>query len=609
MELKGYAGRILWVDLSNGEVKARDTPEDLAKEFIGGKGLGAALLYRLLEPGVDPLSPDNVAIFMTGPVTATGAPAASRCVLVTKSPHTGTFLDTYAGGYWPSWLKLAGYDGIVITGRADRLTYLYIGDDGVELREAEHLRGKGVYETINTIVRDVGDKNVRVAAIGPAGENLVKYACVVCDYHHNFGRGGGGAVLGSKNLKAIAISTENREVEVARPDEFSKFVSEVSKALATSEEHEWARTDGTPAVVDWSNEAGIMPTYNFRSGVFRFADRINAEALSKYRERKGACYKCPIACRNIVSVRRGKYKGVRLEGPEYETIVMAGANCGIKRIDAIIKWNYIADDYGLDTISAGATIAMAMEAYRRGLLKKEDLEGLELDFGNEEAWIRILDYIAFRRGIGDVLAEGVRGLASHLGGDAWKFAMHIKGLELPAYDPRGSFAMALAYATSDRGACHLRAWPVGYEAFGNLDPFTVEGKAQLVVRDQNRNAAKWSMIFCDFYAVSAEAMAKFYTLATGRELKKADIYLIGERIWNLTRMFNVREGFDRKDDYPPYRVMRETLKAGPAKGKRLPKKDYEKMLMEYYRLRGWNARGIPTKKKLRELGLTKIVGE
>lgn len=607
MELKGYTGKLLWVDLTKEKIEHRDTPEDLVKAYVGGKGLGAILLYKLLPKGIDPLSPQNILLFLTGPLNATGVPAASKAVLVTKSPHTKAFLDSYCGGYWPSWIKLAGFDGIIITGKARELTYLYIGDDGIELRKASHLRGKGVFETTNILIKEVGDRNAKVAAIGPAGENMVEYACVVCDYHHNFGRGGGGAVMGSKNLKAIAITTENRELEVAKPDELSRFISEVNRTQIFSEAHEWARTDGTPAVVDWSNQAGLLPTYNFRTGVFKYADRINADVMRKYRERKSACYRCPIVCRNIISIRRGKYRGVRIEGPEYETLSMAGSNCGIRRFDAIAMWNYKVDDYGLDSISTGATIAMAMEAYRRGYLSKEDLDGLDLSFGNEEAWIRILDHIAYRKGIGDVLAGGVKKLAEYIGKDAWKFALHIKGLELPGYDPRGSFGMALAYATSDRGACHLRSWPVGYEAFGRLDPYSPDGKAKLIIRDQNRNSIKWSMIFCDFYAVNTETMAKFYYLVTGREISREQLYLIGERIWNLTRLFNVREGFSRKDDYPPYRIMRETLKEGPPKGKRVSKKVYEKMLIEYYRLRGWNMKGIPTKRKLKQLGLMDLI--
>lgn len=606
MDLKGYAGKVLWIDLSKEKIKAKDTPDDLVKLYIGGKGMGARMLYDLTKPGIDPLSPENPLMFLSGPLVSTGVPAATKAALVTKSPHTHTFLDSYASGYWPSWIKLAGYDALIILGKAEKLSYLYIGDDTVELREASHLKGKGVFETTDILVEEAGDDRAKVAAIGPAGENLVEYACVSCDYHHNFGREGGGAVMGSKNLKGIVVSTDNRRVELAKPDEFSRYLSEVNKTEIMGPDHEWARTDGTPLIIDWSNEAGLLPTFNFRTGVFKHSEEINAEMLRKYRVSKYTCYRCPIACRNIVRVKRGKYRGVKLEGPEYETIAMAGSNCGIRRLDAIIRWNYIVDDLGMDTISTGATVAMAMEAYKRGYLRKEDLDGLELRFGNEEAWIRIPEYIAYRRGIGDVLAGGVKKLAEHLGKDAWKFSVHIKGSELPAYDPRGSFGMALAYGTSDRGACHLRAWPVAYEAFGDLDPFTVEGKAELVIKDQDRNSVKWSMVICDFYAVGYETMAKFYTLVTGREVSTKDLMTIGERIWNMVRLFNVREGFGSEDDYPPYRITSQSLKQGPPKGKKISKKLYKKMLMEYYRLRGWTSKGVPTKKKLFSLGIGKL---
>ncbi len=607
----GYAGRILHIDLTKGSTKVIRLRRSVVKAYVGGKGFGARFLYDLAVPRVDPLSPSNPLMFFTGPITATGAPASARDVVVTKSPKSGTFLDSNSGGFWGCWLKIAGYDGLIITGRAGRLSYIYIHDGDVEIRDASSLKGYGVYATTEALIEEVGDKDAKVAAIGPAGENLVKLAGIVNDLHHVHARGGPGAVMGSKNLKAIVISADKRKprFELADPEGFNEYNKKIIKEVVMGPPEEWARTDGTPIIVRWSNDVGVLPTHNFQYGVFDHVDEIDAEVLRRYRTSKAACYRCSIACRNLTRIKDDKWGEIVLDGPEYETIAMGGSNTGLSDFKAIIAWNNLVDDLGMDTISLGNVTALAMEAYERGYINKDDLDGLELRFGDADAQMELAKMIAYRRGVGDILAEGAREFVAWLGGDAYKMAMETKGLEYPAYDPRGSIGMALAYATADRGACHLRAWPIAAEAFGDMDPFTTEGKAKLVIEMQDLNAVKWSMVFCDFLDADYEMITNYFNYATGLDYKPSDMQLVGERINNLIRLFNVREGFSRKDDYIPYRVAYEEAKKGPNKGFRVKPEMFSRMLDEYYQLRGWDREGVPRKGKLRKLGLSKDAGK
>ncbi|HIQ13129.1 MAG TPA: aldehyde ferredoxin oxidoreductase [Thermoprotei archaeon] len=604
----GYGNRIAFIDLTKGKVKIRKPKESILKEYIGGKGLGARLLYDMLPPKIDPLSPSNILIFAVGPLTGTGAPASARGVIVTKSPATWTFNDSNGGGFFTSYMKLAGYDALVFLGRAEKLSYVYIDHDGkIHIRDATHISGYGVYATEDTLKDEVGDKDAKVASIGPAGENLVKIAGVVVDKHHIHARGGSGAVMGSKNLKAVVVSADknNPRYELAYPDEFNEFNRRYIKEKIFSEEYSWAKDGGTPVIVQWSNEAGLFPTKNFQDGVFDGWEDISAEILKSYRTSKAACYRCTIACRNLVKIRHEKFGEVFIDGPEYETIAMVGGSTGLGDFKAIVSLNALLDDMGMDSISAGNIIGYVMELYEKGYISKDDLGGLEAKWGDPDVEHELVKMIAYRRGFGDIMAEGVKGIASYIGGDSYKFAIEVKGLEYPAYDPRGSYSMALAYATSDRGACHLRAWSIVEEAFGDKDPYIVEGKAEIVIRLQDLNAIKWSMVWCDFLAINYEDMSTYLRLATGWDLKPEELRYRGEKIWNLIRLFNLREGFTRRDDYAPYRILHEPLKSGPAKDKVIGVDNFNKMLDEYYRLRGWNKDGVPLKKTLRRLRLSK----
>jgi len=614
---RAYRGKILRVDLSQDRLVEEPLKEEWVRKFIGGKGLGIRYLYDLVRPSIDPFSPENVLIFMTGPLTGTIASTMSRMANITKSPLTGTMSDSYSGGYFPAELKFAGFDGIIVTGRSSKPTYLSIKDSGAELRDGSHLWGKGVFETTDTVVKESGEGAKRyidgpkVGCIGPAGENRVRYACVTYDKHHFAGRGGTGAVMGSKNLKAISVrgTKQARSLGINSEPAFVEMVKEViRKDIRENPDEEQMIKEGTPGVVNQSQGAGLLPTRNFQTGVFPQADHINTEALfdTILVKHTTTCFSCAIGCRNITKVRDGPYAGLEGEGPEYETLAMCGSNLGIGDIRVVMKFNEECSDMGLDTISAGNVCGWAMELFERGIITKEDAEGLELSFGNVDVAVKLPRLIALRRGIGDVLAEGVMRASEKIGKNSERYAMHVKGQEYPAYDPRGSFGMALAYATSDRGADHNRAWPVGYEAFGDIDPFTIEGKAKLVQKDQIRTSLKWSTTMCDFLAANLKLIARLLSTACESDYTEESIKTVGKRIWTFTRLFNLREGFSRKDDSIPPRVYLDPLPEGNPKGKVVPEQDFQRMLSEYYALYGWDERGRPTPETLRELGLDEL---
>jgi aldehyde:ferredoxin oxidoreductase len=604
----GYQGKILRVDLTNEKITTEPLNKEWAKQFIGGKGLGARYLFEELKPGTDPLSPDNILSIWTGPLVGTLTPLTGRYVLVTKSPLTGTFLDSYAGGFFGSELKYTGFDGVIIKGKAKKLSYLWINDGKAEIRDAKNLAGKDTFKTEELVRKETGHKFTRVASIGPAGEKLGLISSVTSDITRNAARGGTGAVFGSKNLKAVAVKG-SIGVEVQNIEEFTKMAKEmVLKDVVENPDHAGMITDGTPILVAMSNDAGILPTKNWRTGVFEGSKGIDSEAVkSRVLVRKKACFDCAIACGSYSKVNSGIFKGAATEGPEYETLGLCGSNCGIGNVEAVVKFVEDCDRLGLDSISAGNVVALAMDLFEKGVLTKKDTGGLNLKFGNEEAYAKMPSMIANRHAIGNILADGAKRAAKKIGKGAEKLTVEVKGLEYPAYDPRGTIGMALAYATSDRGACHLRAWPVAADAYGSQDPWNPEGKAAICVEDQTRTSVKWSFIFCDFYSVNFPNMAKYYSAVTGVQSSEEHLRKVGRRIWNLTRAFNVREGFTRKDDTMPERMEKEPLLDGKPKGHVVPRADFEKMLNEYYKLWGWDDQGRPTKKALDEAGLGDIV--
>jgi aldehyde:ferredoxin oxidoreductase len=597
--------------------KSEKLKEDWARDFVGGKGLGIRYLYDIVRPGTDPYSPQNSVIFMTGPLTGTVASTMSRIAVVTKSPLTGTMSDSYSGSFFPAELKFAGFDGIVVIGKASAPTYLFVEDGHVELRDARGLWGKDVFETTDEIVRQCSGSSTakrdapKVACIGPAGESRVRFAAVALDKNHFAGRGGTGAVMGSKNLKAVAVrgTKHAQSLAINSEPQFLEVVrNSIKRDIRENPDAESMIKFGTPVVVDLDNNAGILPTRNFQTGVFPDADKINSDALVKQLlvRHTTTCFSCSIGCRNITKIKDGEFAGLEGEGPEYETLGLAGSNLAIGDIRVVMKFNHECSRMGLDTISAGNVIGWAMELYERGIITKADTQGLDLSFGNAATVVALPEIIAMRKGIGDTLAEGVARASGKIGKGSERYALHCKGQEFPGYDPRGSFGMALAYATSDRGADHNRAWPVAYEAFGKMDPFTVVGKAEIVVKDQIRTSVKWSMCACDFIPIDLPIIAELLNAATGQKYTEEDVRKIGRRIWTLTRLFNTREGFSRQHDVIPPRIYSDPLPEGNPKGKVVPKEDFETMLTEYYKLWGWDDQGKPTRAAVEELGLASL---
>lgn len=576
------------VNLTEGTIGYEPVGAGWARGFIGGKGLGAAYLFAELETGINPLAPDNKLLFMLGPLTGV-APGMSRYAIVTKSPLTGAFLDTYAGGHFPAELRFALPDcmGIIVEGRSSDMVYLRVENGEVAIEPGEHLRAKTTAE----VERLFG--GYKVASIGPAGENLVRFACVTNDTGRNAGRGGAGAVMGSKNLKAIVA----RGKGPALLDGIRKLQRKHNQRLASGDPAvEWLGRAGTTTLVQMCNEAGILPTENWTRGGFEGAAGIDADAMLANLESRSSCYLCPVACHMNTKARAGPFAGATSLGPEYETLALAGSNTRVSDLGAVIRFNSLCDALGLDTISTGAVVAFAMECSRRGWI------GDNIPFGDGAALVDLAGRIARREGIGDVLAEGVARAARRIGGGCGCAAVHVKGMEVPGYDPRGTWGMALAYATSDRGACHLRAWPVGRDAFGKENPFTTEGKADVVIAEQNENSAEWCLIGCDFAAYPARDAAEFLSTVIGYDVSEEEYVKIGERVYNLTRLFNVREGFGRKDDIMPARF-EKPLPSGRA----IKREDFEKMLDEYYKKRGWAGDGVPTKQTVRRLGLDNLI--
>ena len=588
-----YAGRILRVNLDTRDIAAEPLRPEWKRDFIGGKGLAYRYLFDELPARVDPLSPSNVLLVFTGPLSGTIVATTSRIVVVTKSPATGTILDTYAGGGIAAEMKYAGYDGILVKGRASTPVYLLVTDQGAELRDASKVWGLGSLEMDEALKEEIGDPRLRVLSAGPAGENLVPFACLTTESGRQAGRGGAGAVFGSKNLKAIALRGR-QGVAVPDMESFLQRYRKIWTEELITEGNLWTWRNGTAGVVKRSNERGILPTRGFTGGVFDAASEIDGEAVKAHLVRNRSCFACPLACR-----KQTRVNDAEVEGPEYETIALAGSNCGIGDLKSLVAFNRLCDDVGLDTISAGNVVGLAMAITEQGIAD------LGIHFGDAGTYLQSVRDIASRSGRWAELADGARALARKYGAE--HLLMEGKGLEYPGYDPRGSQGMALAYATALRGACHMPAFVVGYEGPEGLDPFTLEGKPELVKQLQDLNSAKWSIISCDFAGLSLETLVDLLNAATGETWTMEDFMAVGERVWNLGKLFNLREGFGRVADWPAEALFDQALPSGPAAGKRLSRQEYEDALSAYYSLRGWDYEGRPTTEKLVALGLSDLV--
>ncbi len=601
-----WQGKIIRVNLTTGIIAVEALPIEDAKNYIGARGLGTKLFMDKVAPDVEPFSEANHLVFATGPLTGTLATSGGRYNVVTKSPLTGTIAASNSGGYFGSELKYAGYDAIVFEGKASKPVYLSILDDQVELKSAEHLWGKDV-PTTTDMLKEATDKDARVACIGPAGENLVKIACVLNDYHRAAGRSGVGAVMGYKNLKAIVVRG-TKGIKVAKPQAFMDTIIDSRTKLR---EHpvtgQGLGLYGTAILVNILDQTGALPVNNFRdSGTFPAAEQVSGEALAeKYLVRQRGCFGCTIGCGRITKVAEGKFQGFG-EGPEYEAAWAYGPDCGVDNLAAIIKANHICNELGIDAISMPTTIACAMELYEKGYLPQQEA-GMELNFGNAEAIVELTRMTAYRQGLGDLLAEGSYRLAERYGHP--ELSMSVKKQEMPAYDPRGVKGIGLNYATSNRGGCHVRGYTISPEVLGvpeKLDNLAYDGKAGWVKIFQDLTAAvdaSGICLFCTF-GIGAPELANQLSTATGVEYTVDDVLKAGERIWNMEKLFNIQAGLGKKDDVLPPRLSQEPMKAGPNAGQ---VHDLDKMISEYYSLRGWDENGIPSPDKVKELGLGAFV--
>jgi aldehyde:ferredoxin oxidoreductase len=600
----GYHGKVLRVDLSQGTVTTESLDEGLARDFVGGRGLGSAILWRELPARTEPLSPENRLILATGPLNGTGAALSSRYEVVTKSPLTNTILSANSGGRFPIALKRTGFDAVVIQGAAAKPCYLWVQDDTAELRDASEVWGMDTHRTTERLLAETHEQ-AAVACIGPAGEKGVLYASVMNERDRAAGRGGAGCVMGSKNLKAVAVNG-SQKTPVADPEGFQEARKDALTTIGEAPITKSALKEyGTAVLVNIVNQFGALPTRNFQEGYFPDADSVSGETLKELLyEKSVGCATCSVACGR--ATRTARRHG---EGPEYESIWALGPMCGVKDLELITEANYNCNESGFDTMSAGSTIACAMELWDKGYLDQatrdmiQDELGGELRFGNGEAVLKCTELIGQREGLGEMLAEGSLRLATRFGHP--ELSMSVKGLELAAYDPRGFKSMGLAYATSTRGGCHLRAYFIGPEALATpyaVDRFATAGKAALVILYQDLSALIDSLGLCIFtiFALNPEHYARLLSSVTGEPLDGKQILSMGERIWNLERLFNLREGFTRKDDALPPRFSQETLPRGHSKNQVV---DLDPLLEEYYALRGWGADGIPSKAKLTKLGL------
>jgi len=601
MMLGGYMGKILRVNLSTGKIGEEPIDEEIAKKFIGARGYAAKIIYDEVAPEVDPLGPENKLIFATGPLTLTPSPTGGRYDVVTKSPLNKVIAGSNSGGFWGPELKKAGYDILIVEGKSEKPVYLWITEDKVEIKDATHLWGKDTYETTDKIVEELGDKQIKVACIGPAGENLVKFAAIINDKARAAGRTGVGAVMGSKKLKAV-VARGHKRAPIANPDKFKEVLkTTMDKIKTNSITSQGLPKYGTMVLNHIIDEHGLYPARNFQTGIFEGVDKVSGEKLVEtYLVKNKPCYGCPIGCGRVVKLPDGE-EG---EGPEYETSWAFSADCGIDDLIAVIKANNVCNRMGLDTISTGATIASAMELYEKGYLKKEEFaDEAELKFGNVEAILHYPEAIALRKGLGDKLAEGSYEFAKAHGHP--EFSMSVKKQDLPAYDPRGAQGHALEYATSNRGGCHVRGYMISPEILGSpekIDPFVTEGKAQWVKTFQDLTAVIDSEGLCLFssFALGGDDYAALLSAVTGVEYSVGEALKAGERIWNLERLWNLKLGLTKADDTLPPRFLKEPMPEGAAKGQIA---HLDITLPEYYKLRGWDKNGVPTEERLKKLGL------
>jgi aldehyde:ferredoxin oxidoreductase len=606
--MKGYGGRVLFVDVTDGRARVEPIPEESARAFLGGNGFAVQILYQHAAPGIDPFDPSNAVVFAVGPITDTTIPGNSRACVATKSPLTGLFFDSTFGGRFPATQKRTGFDAICITGRAKAPVYVKVTEAGARIEPAQALWGKTTRETVEAIQAIEGG-DADVMAIGPAGEHRVRFASMAHYWKNRegiSGRGGIGAVLGSKNVKAVVVAG-TRKTEVADPAALKALVEETREPLRKGTQA--LSTFGTPFLVQAINTMGGLGAYNLKTEVYAEARAISGEEMkTHYHDKDTTCLKCPVACGKQYAIGEGEFAGLKAKMPEYETIFALGSMLGNSHAPSLVKANDLCDLLGMDTISLGVTLAFVAEALERGWLDPKEI-GLPFGWGDWRGMLALVEQTAYRRGFGDRLAEGSWRLAEAIGPEALHAVYAVKRLELPAHSARALKGMSIGYATATRGGSHHDTRPTPQYAQG-FDRRGVAGKPEFAVRSQHFTAVDDSLVVCRFTSERGfglflgEPYARMVRAVTGWDMSVDELERIGERVVNLERLFNVREGVRRKDDVLPGRVMREPIPDGPSAGMHCPPEELSAMLDEYYRLRGWNADGVPMPERLAALGLS-----
>ena len=632
MEYFGYAGRILRVNLSEEKVDIVPLPGDLARDYIGGRCINTRILYNEVPAAIDPFDPENRVILGTGPLVGTIAPSTGRYNATTKSAITRIFGDSNSGGHWAPELKYAGFDHIVIFGQGENPRYLWISDGKAELRDASHLWGKDTWETTEEIQKELGDPEIQVICVGPAGENLVKYACLINNLSRAPGRGGTGAVLGFKKLKAIAVRGTT-SIRVSDPDRFMEIVERLFSKIKNHPGAQLRSIYGTPMLTKMTSDRGFFGAKNFQVPQDdTMADALSGERfVADYSLKSKACFNCPIHCGHYYGVNEGPYKGTFGEGVEYDAVLEFGIKANIGYLPAILKMNELANRYGIDLDSLGGIVAWAMESFERGVLSLQDTGGLDISFGNHESYIQLIHDIAYRRGLGDLLAEDLMDVVNKVGKGSEEWACHIKGLSMIT-ELRMGYGYALAHGISNIGAHHLRGTPMAEHdkkrmlpeaeakrLFGDKDaqlPDRVKGKGSLVRWNELSTAIADAVGMCKFattpYAgkdlTTHEDLAELLTALTGTRVTLADLETAAERAITLERCFNAREGLDRSHDTLPPRMW-EPVKEGPLKGFTLGREEWEDLLDQYYRAHHWGENGVPTRESLEKLALGDVANE
>lgn len=617
--MNGFIGKILKVNLGQASFDIVTYDSELAEKYLGGAGIGAYFFYKDLETFSDPFDERNKILFFVGPLTGTKFPTAVRYEVCTRSPLTGAWLDSSSSGIWGRYLKLAGYDGIIIEGISKKPVFLAIDEDGPSLHDAQDIWGKETFETQIILKKKMGNKNTSVACIGPSGEKRIPIACIINDEGRAAGRGGAGAVMGSKRLKAIFVKG-NKQVSLADAPLFKEIVKDTNKILKQSLPMQQRRKFGTAGSVDTNWAVGSIPVKNWTIGQWKEGCiRIGGQRMANTILRPhAACFGCPVQCSRWIKIDEGKFQ-MEGPGPEYETLCAFGTLCLNDDLESICWANDLCNRYGIDTISAGSAIAFAMEAYERGLITQKDTGGIEPLWGKKDVIVQLTELICKKEGFGEILGQGTKRASETIGGQSHEFATHVKGMEVAMHDPRAFFSMAGSYATSPRGGCHLHGLSMLFESGLSLpeagitqasDRHSNQDKGQLIMAAQDLSSTVNSTVICFLTAFgmlpeTLKILSNALNAACGFTLKPKDLLFIGERITNLQRVINLRFGFSRKDDTLPKRLL-EPISDGPNAGKR---PDLELILNDYYRVRGWDKQGVPTKDKLSELDLSFIIDD